>query len=144
MYPCKYCGKEVQQSERFLCGFGGRQKLYCDEKCRQKWRYRNDPCVRDRDVYQYQKNRGYLNKYSALQHRGGKCVVCGETNPAMLCFHHKDPSKKTMALDTRTFANRKWETICEEVEGCDVYCFNHHMDLHYGDNWSKFLEEENK
>lgn len=140
MYPCKCCGKEVEQSERFLNGLGGRQKIWCSDKCRQKWRYKNDPVIRDRDTYTPQKKRGYMNKYAALQHRGGKCVVCGEDNPAMLCFHHRDPEKKTMKLDSRTFANRKWETICEEVERCDVYCFNHHMELHYGGSWEEFLE----
>ena len=141
MYPCKYCGKEVQQSEKFLSGLGSRQKIWCNDSCRGKWRYKNDPKIRDRDVYAYQKNRAYTNKYAALKHRGGKCVVCGETDPALLCFHHREPEKKSMKLDGRTFGNRSWESICEEVEKCDVYCYNHHMLLHYGETWRQNLPE---
>lgn len=130
MVPCKHCGTPVKQSSVK----GGRKKEYCNESCRNKWRYKTGPV---RDTYTEQKERGYKNKWRALQHRGGKCIVCGETNPAMLCFHHRDPSKKTLKLDSRTFANRKWETICEEVERCDIYCHNHHFELHYGPSWEE-------
>ena len=53
----------------------------------------------------------------------------------MLVFITETPLKKLLNLIVEPFANRKWETICEEVEGCDVYCFNHHMELHYGSSW---------
>lgn len=134
MIHCKHCGKEVPQSSRK----GGRAKEYCNQSCRNKWRYRNDPTVVNRNTYTEQKERAYKNKWRALQHRGGKCIVCGESNPAMLCFHHRDPAEKALKLDGRTFANRKWEDICEEVEKCDVYCHNHHMLLHYGPSWDEF------
>ena len=137
MIACKSCGKEVPQSLRK----GGRAKLYCNESCRSKWRYENDPSVSNRNTYTEQKARGYSNKWKALQYKGGKCQTCGEDRPATLCFHHRDPSQKELKLDGRSFANRKWELIKEEVDKCDLLCHNCHNMLHYGGSWEEFLIE---
>ena len=138
MVFCKECGKEVPQSSRK----GGRKKEYCNESCRNKWRYKNDPVVYNRytnNPYSTQKQRAYRNKWKALQSKGGKCIQCGESHPAKLCFHHREPSKKELELGSRTFANRKWETIKEEVDKCDLLCHNCHQMLHYGGSWDEFL-----
>jgi len=136
MINCKSCGKEVPQHQRK----GGRAKLYCNETCRQRWRYRNDPCVVNRNTYTEQKERAYSNKWKALQYKGGKCQTCGEDRPATLCFHHRDPSQKELKLDGRSFANRKWDTIKEEVDKCDLLCHNCHHIIHYGNSWGEFLQ----
>jgi len=138
MITCKSCGKEVSQSARK----GGRVKLYCNESCRNKWRYKNDSSVMNRNTYTEQKARGYSNKWKALQYKGGKCQTCGEDRPATLCFHHRDPSHKELKLDGRSFANRKWELIKEEVNKCDLLCHNCHNMLHYGGSWEEFLIEQ--
>ena len=137
MVFCKSCGTEVAQSSRK----GGRAKIWCNESCRGKWRYKNDPVVINKDTYSLQKKRAYKNKWNALQHKGGKCQECGESHPSKLCFHHRQPEKKMMNLDGRSFANRKWETICEEVEKCDLLCHNCHNHLHNGLVWDQFLEQ---
>ena len=125
MIACKSCGKEVLQSPRK----GGRAKLYCDESCRNRWRYENDPSVLNRNTYTEQKARGYSNKWKALQYKGGKCQTCGEDRPATLCFHHRDPSQKELKLDGRSFANRKWETINEGIDIFDLHRQNSHLTL---------------
>jgi predicted HNH restriction endonuclease len=94
----------------------------------------------NRNTYTEQKERAYSNKWKALQYKGGKCQQCGEDRPATLCFHHRDPSQKELKLDGRSFANRKWETIKEEVDKCDLLCHNCHNILHYGNSWGEFLE----
>ena len=138
MITCKFCGKEVLQSSRK----GGRAKLYCNESCRNRWRYKNDSSVMNRNTYTEQKARGYFNKWKALKYKGGKCQTCGEDRPATLCFHHRDPSQKELKLDGRSFANRKWDLIKEEVDKCDLLCHNCHHMLHYGDSWEEFLNEQ--
>ena len=134
---CKNCGKDVPQSPRK----GGRQKIYCNEKCRAAWRYKNDPCVRDRDTYTPQKQRGYTKKYKAIQDKGGCCEMCGETRPATLCYHHLDPTSKKMNLDGRTFSNLSYDKVLQELDKCELLCQNCHHNLHYGDSWQTFLTE---
>ena len=131
---CKHCGKLVPQSPRK----GGRKKEYCNESCRNKWRYKNDPT---RDTYTPQKERAYAKKYKAIQDKGGCCEVCGETRLATLCFHHKDPTQKEMKLDGRTFANRKYEDILQELDKCQLLCHNCHYVIHYGPSWDEFIKQ---
>ena len=132
---CKGCGCDIL-NERIT---KGALKKWCSESCRAKWRYKNDPVIKDRNTYTEQKARGYFNKWKALQYKGGKCQTCGEDRPATLCFHHRDPFQKELKLDGRSFANRKWELIKEEVDKCDLLCHNCHNVLHYGDSWEEFL-----
>lgn len=135
---CKGCGCDIL-NERIT---KGALKKWCSESCRAKWRYKNDPVIKDRNTYTEQKARGYFNKWKALQYKGGKCQTCGEDRPATLCFHHRDPFQKELKLDGRSFANRKWELIKEEVDKCDLLCHNCHNVLHYGDSWEEFLNEQ--
>ena len=135
---CKGCGCDIL-NERIT---KGALKKWCSESCRAKWRYKNDTIIKDRNTYTEQKARGYSNKWKALQYKGGKCQTCGEDRPATLCFHHRDPSQKELKLDGRSFANRKWELIKEEVDKCDILCHNCHNMLHYGDSWAEFLNEQ--
>lgn len=133
---CQGCGCDIL-NERIS---KGRLKKWCSNSCRQKWRYKNDKNIVNRNTYTEQKERAYSNKWKALQYKGGKCQKCGENRPATLCFHHRDPSQKELKLDGRSFANRKWETIKEEVDKCDLLCHNCHHMLHYGNSWDQFLE----
>lgn len=59
---------------------------------------------------------------------GGKCVDCGESNPAVLRFHHRDPSTKLFEVAAR------WTTTLEvleaEVAKCDLLCSNCHLIRH--------------
>ena len=135
---CQGCGCDIL-NERVT---KGRLKKWCSNSCRQKWRYKNDPVTINRNTYTEQKVRGYSNKWKALQYKGGKCQTCGEDRPATLCFHHRDPSQKEFQLDGRTFANRKWELVKDEVEKCDLLCQNCHHILHYGNSWQQFLDEQ--
>lgn len=135
---CQGCGCDILNKRATK----GRLKKWCSNSCRQRWRYKNDSIIVNRNTYTEQKARGYLNKWKALQYKGGKCQQCGEDRPATLCFHHREPSQKKLKLDGRTFANRKWETIKEEVDKCDILCHNCHNILHYGNSWQQFLDEQ--
>ena len=135
---CKGCGCDIL-NERIT---KGALKKWCSEPCMAKWRYKNDPVIKCRNTYTEQKARGYSNKWKALQYKGSKCQTCGESRPATLCFHHRDPSEKSFNLDGRTFANRKWDSVKEEVDKCDLLCHNCHHMLHYGDSWAEFLNEQ--
>ncbi len=135
---CQGCGCDILNQRVTK----GRLKKWCNESCRNQWRYKNDPITINRDTYSEQKLRGYSNKWKAFQYKGGKCQTCGESRPATLCFHHRDLSQKEFNLDGRTFANRKWSLIKDEVDKCDLLCHNCHHIIHYGDSWKDFLNEQ--
>lgn len=134
---CKHCGKDVPQSTRK----GGRQKEYCNESCRGKWRYKNDPNYMSRDTYTPQKQRAFTKKYKAIQDKGGKCEICGESRLATLCFHHLDPSMKEIKLDGRTFANLSSDRIQQEIDKCQLLCHNCHQVIHNGPAWDTFISQ---
>jgi hypothetical protein len=54
------------------------------------------------------------------------CVDCGETNPIVLEFDHKDGVDKQFDLSTGTRRGYKWEKIKNEIDKCDVRCSNCH------------------
>lgn len=59
------------------------------------------------------------------------CMECGESHPATLDFHHRDPATKeynVARLLSTTMARKK---ILAEIEKCDVLCANCHRKLHY-------------
>ena len=59
------------------------------------------------------------------------CIICGESHPACLDFHHRDPSVKE--INVTKAVERGWcvERIMREIEKCDVICSNCHRKLHW-------------
>lgn len=55
------------------------------------------------------------------------CCECGETHPAMLDFHHTDPTQKDKAISS-IHSKKK---IIEEAKKCVVLCSNCHRKLHW-------------
>jgi len=55
-----------------------------------------------------------------------ECMTCGETDPDMLCFHHRDPDEKYKKISLMVNQNGMM-AILEEVDKCDVMCHNDHM-----------------
>lgn len=109
----------------------GKQKRFCSTIC--KGKYTNNTL----QSYQAQKSRGNYRKGLLIQHKGGKCEICGYSkNTAALCFHHKDPSKKEFKMDLRDLSNRTWVKILKESEGCMLLCCNCHAELHHPNEWA--------
>ena len=53
------------------------------------------------------------------------CIVCGETDPVVLDFDHRDMDTKchTVANMIKSYG---WTKIKEEIDKCDVRCANCH------------------
>jgi len=51
---------------------------------------------------------------------------CGESNPLVLDFDHKDPNKKSFTIGS--VARKGWslEVLYKEIDKCDVVCANCH------------------
>lgn len=59
------------------------------------------------------------------------CKECGENHPAVLDFHHRDPSTKISEVGTMVKERKSQEKILAEIEKCDVLCANCHRKHHY-------------
>ena len=67
------------------------------------------------------------------EYKIGLSCSCGESHPACLDFHHKDPSMKIDNIGN--LASRGWsiKNILKEINKCDVVCANCHRKL----EWNK-------
>lgn len=71
----------------------------------------------------------------AYKHSMG-CAICGEDDPIVLEFHHRDPEAKSNRLKHRNGGKRSFSVmsmgrILEEIEKCDVMCANCHRREEY-------------
>ncbi len=98
------------------------------------------PCMAAASRAHYYDNRGvYLakakrnRKISRARNRNRRrdlmallaCVDCGEDDPLVLEFDHRDGTSK-LANVGRLMATASWRSILEEIAKCDVRCVNCH------------------
>lgn len=129
---CLNCASEIVYT-------GSRPKKWCNLKCRNAYRYRNEIRYKQRNTYEEQSKRGKQRKIKAIKIKGGACNRCGQTHPAALCFHHVDPSTKKFQLDGRIFGNLSWASIEMELVKCELLCLNCHNIEHNGSYWLEYL-----
>lgn len=60
-----------------------------------------------------------------------KCTQCGESHPATLQFHHRDPQKKEFNLSEAVRQGYSAERIKRETAKCTILCANCHAKIHY-------------
>jgi hypothetical protein len=53
------------------------------------------------------------------------CADCGESDPVVLEFDHLDTQAKSFDIG-QSLPYRKWQSILEEIDKCDVVCANCH------------------
>jgi hypothetical protein len=75
---------------------------------------------RNTALYQAEKLRQLLNYL-----RDHPCIDCGETDPVVLDFDHRDPSLKRMEVGNLV-RYAAWATVESEISMCDVRCANCH------------------
>ena len=56
------------------------------------------------------------------------CMRCGEKNPIVLQFHHRNPSEKE--LTSYRLITSSLEKVEAEIAKCDVLCANCHLIIH--------------
>lgn len=66
-------------------------------------------------------NRALILEYLATH----PCVDCGETDPVVLEFDHRDRETKTAAVSILA-ATRSWQRVLAEIATCDVRCVTCH------------------
>ena len=63
----------------------------------------------------------YLRKYFVAH----PCIDCGQADPVVLDFDHREPSTKTATVNALTRA-QNWDGMITEIAKCDVRCANCH------------------
>ena len=58
------------------------------------------------------------------------CIICGESEPVCLDFHHKNPSEKEFTIGKHQ--TRSKERLLKEIEKCVCLCSNCHRKVHAG------------
>jgi ferredoxin len=106
----------------------GNSTKFCSKKCKL------DSFLKDKGLrsnYHYQKTKGIERKKMLIEMKGGGCEQCGYNKSLRaLTFHHRDPSIKSFHLNLHDLSIKGMDSILEELEKCDLLCFNCHMELH--------------
>jgi 5-methylcytosine-specific restriction endonuclease McrA len=87
---------------------------------------------RDRQAYnEYLKNymtrRYHRRRGEAIKQLGGRCVVCGESNPDKLEFDHVDSTTREFTI-AKKLAGVSEEKLQAELEKCQLLCKKCHQE----------------
>ena len=63
-----------------------------------------------------------------------KCEKCGESHPACLQFHHRNPLEKEGNISDFVNAGYSKEVVLAEIEKCAILCANCHLKEHWNEN----------
>ena len=129
MKSCTKCGLTRSDDEfRFRNKNKGTRTCWC-KTCfslyeREKWQ--SDADRRALNIehgrVRRSRNRRFLYEY-LLTH---PCISCGEADPIVLDFDHRDPSEKSMNVSDMIRCLFSLDTLREEIAKCDVLCANCH------------------
>ncbi len=117
---CRYCTPSAAQPlEAFPIANIIKGKIYRRWKCNRC--YVQMKTTRKREIREW-----FVELKKTL-----KCIICGEDTWYMLDFHHRDPKEKEMDLSIAVCHAWSKKRILKEVAKCDIYCANHHRELHW-------------
>lgn len=108
------------------------------QKYRRDWYARN----REESINTVKKYTVDLVQWFRDHKRTCSCSICGESRPACLTFHHRDPSDKLIEVSILVTRHNKRERVLAEIAKCDVLCANCHADLHFSHLYKEDLDEE--
>ena len=67
------------------------------------------------------------------------CIGCGESDPFVLDFDHKDPKDKSRGVARMLSGHYSWDSLVKEIEKCEIRCANCHRRRSYSQfkNWRR-------
>src|SRR2546423_3751274 len=74
-----------------------------------------------------EKRRRWLSDYKSSL----SCARCGESHPATLTFHHRDPSEKSFEIGNMLTRKVGLKRLLAEIQKCEVLCANCHSKEHW-------------
>lgn len=137
---CPRCREEKLTSAFYVDKRRGRPTSYCKPCHRQYYRDRvaSDPTYLFRKQQKLKKRK---QAHVASVKSAIGCIECGETHPAVLDFHHRDPSTKTATVAELTLNNGSMARVLAEAAKCDVLCANCHRKHHWAERYPSALLE---
>ena len=92
--------------------------------------YKNNPDKYNRHKEKYVKLNDELWRVATqalmAERLYGGCTDCGEKDPVVLEFDHRDPKDKKFTIGTHKGIKRPIEDFIAELDKCDVVCANCH------------------
>lgn len=84
------------------------------------------------DLYKAQKRHRIKVRSKLLEFLSAeKCIDCGEQDPIVLDFDHKDPSNKFKSIAKMLSGHYSWQSLLVEIEKCEIRCANCHRRKSY-------------
>jgi hypothetical protein len=129
----KYCTK--CEEEKPLEDFGDNRsrkdgkQAYC-KKCRNS--YLSEWYLKNKRLHKDRVKINSLNKKLVITDKlleylvTHPCVDCGESDPVVLEFDHRNPLEKQNNVSTLIGKRHSWESILAEIDKCEVRCANCH------------------
>lgn len=119
-FHCVWCGR-IAKSRRKYCSKACFSKKLEADRLESNW-------SGSKAVSRFRQRQ----KMKAVEHKGGKCALCGYDKCAQaLHFHHLDPATKAFGLSSQGLT-RSWTTVKTELDKCILLCANCHAEVHAG------------
>ncbi len=85
------------------------------------------PYKNKEDLYKAQKTHRIKVRSQLLDFlRNKKCIDCGEDDPIVLDFDHRNQSSKFKTINKMLSGHYSWMSVMEEIKKCDIRCANCH------------------
>lgn len=79
------------------------------------------------DLYKAQKRHRIRVRKDLLEFLLTKeCLDCGEKDPRVLDFDHRDPAKKVKSVANMLSGHYSWKSVLKEIKKCEIRCANCH------------------
>lgn len=124
---CKVCGPKPI-SEFYRHAKRGYQSLckQCKASYNKKHYRKNKLAYKNRALASNQRIRQRRYELIATYLREHPCDNCGESDPMVLEFHHKDPKEKVNNVSALVCQLAPWPAVLREIQKCAVLCANCH------------------
>ena len=84
------------------------------------------------DLYKAQKRHRLKVRAKLFEFLSEKaCMDCGERDPIVLDFDHKDPKMKLKNVARMLSGHYSWESVLAEIQKCEIRCANCHRRKSY-------------
>lgn len=113
-------------------------RCVCKE-CRKK--YRKQRRDEHPEIHNEQNKRAQKKRTEWIHELKTPCVICGESDPCCLDFHHIDPNKKDFTIGK--YRNKGKDVLLNEIKKCVSVCSNCHRKIHAGKlNLNEYLPNQ--
>lgn len=118
---CKTCGRLLPME-----GFDeGRHQCKDCRKAYRKQRRQEHP-----EIHNAQALRRQIRQGEWLNQMKSPCIICGESEPVCIDFHHINPIDKEFTIGKHRGKSR--ESLSKEISKCVCLCANCHRKAHAG------------